>query len=412
MSVSTPQRRDTVAAGVLAVLLAGGALVVYWLVNSRQPVPTTVSPMTLVIASTLTVAGCATIAIRRRWPRVALILATALVLTGVALALASLGSATGLVVSAYTVATWYPVRKSLPFLALVAAAHAAGGILLTAAGGSVNGLPTYWGAPGRDIGAMIFATVASYGVPAAIGILIRRRTAELIARADRLETEREERDRAAAVEERRRIARELHDIAAHDLSAIVVQAGAADRLVERDSAAARAILRDIRGQGRDTLTALRQLVGIMREDDGAGRAPQPGLARLDDLLAVARAAGTEAEITIMGEPRPLPALTDLAGFRVVQEALTNARRHAPGAPVSVRVTHAAGVRIVVANGASHAPVEIGARPGHGLAGMRERVRQAGGTLTVGPTADGGWTVDARLPVAPADDHPHPSAGPA
>jgi signal transduction histidine kinase len=400
MRVSTPQRRDMVAAGVLAAVLAGGTLAVYWLVTSRQPVPTTVPAGTLVIASSLTVAGCATIAIRRRCPRVALAAATALVLTCTALAVASTGPAVGLVVCAYTVATWYPVRTSAPVLTALAVAHAAGGILLTAAGGDVRGLPTFWGVPGQDLDSMILATAASYGIPAVTGSLVRRRrahTAELTARAERLEAEREERDHAAAATERRRIARELHDIAAHDLSAIVVQAGAADRLIGQDAAAARAILSDIRGQGRDTLTALRQLVGIMREDEDAGRTPQPGLARLDDLLAVARAAGTTVDVSIVGESRPLPALTDLAAFRVIQEALTNARRHAPDARVGLTVTHDAGVRVEVTNGPARGP-RIGGPPGHGLAGMRERVRQAGGTLIAGPTVDGGWAVDAYLPA--------------
>jgi signal transduction histidine kinase len=401
----TPQGRDAVVAGVAAVVLTGGQLSVYFLVNSRQPVPTWVPAGTLVTVSLLNLAGCAAIAVRRRWPAAALTAATALVLASTALEVASAGPAVGLVVCAYAVTTWYPYRKSLPLLVLLAAAHAAGGIALSAAGSDVRGLPTFWlwGAPGDDPSGVAFATAASYGIPAALGWLVRRRrahtaalTAALTARAERLEAEREQRDRAAAAEERRRIARELHDIAAHDLSAIVVQAGAADRLVERDTAAARAILRDIRGQGRDTLTALRQLVGILREGDADGRAPQPGLTRVDDLLAVARAAGAEVTLAVEGAPRPLPALTDLAGYRVLQEALTNARRHAAGTPVTVTVTYRPdAVRLVVRNGPAGTPRETG--DGHGLAGMRERVRQAGGTLAVGPTGDGGWSVDAWLP---------------
>jgi signal transduction histidine kinase len=395
----SPRRRDAVAAGVAAVVLTGGQLGVYFLVNSRQPVPTWVSPGTLVTVSLINIGGCAAVAVRRSWPRTGLAAATALVLVSTALALTTLGPAVGLVVCAYTVAMWYPPRQSLPWLAGLAAAHAVGGIALAASGADVRGLPTFWGVPAEDPSAMVFATAASFGIPAGFGWRVRRRrahTAALTERAERLEAEREERDRAAAAEERRRIARELHDIAAHDLSAIVVQAGAADRLVERDSAAARAILRDIRGQGRETLTALRQLVGILREDDAGGRSPQPGLARVGDLLAVARAAGATVTLSVTGEARPLPALTDLAAYRVLQEALTNAGRHAPRAPVTVSITYQAdAVRLVVTNGAAGVPGEAGS--GHGLAGMRERIRQARGSLTVGPTADGGWSVDARLP---------------
>jgi signal transduction histidine kinase len=395
----SPRRRDAVAAGVAAVLLTGGQLGVYFLVNSRQPVPTWVSPGILVAVSLLNVGGCGSVAVRRRWPRAALAVATALVLVSTALAVTSIGPAVGLVVCAYTVVTWCPPRRSLPWLAGMAAAHAVGGLALSADGGDVRGLPTFWGVPAEDPSAMIFATAASYGIPAGIGWWVRRRrahTAALTDRAERLEAEREERDRAAAADERRRIARELHDVAAHDLSAIVVQAGAADRLVDRDTAAVRAILRDIRGQGRDTLTALRQLVGILREDDAGGRAPQPGLARVGDLLAVARAAGAQVALSVTGQSRPLPALTDLAAYRVLQEALTNARQHAPRAPVAVTITYQVdAVRLEVTNGAAGAPGETGS--GHGLAGMRERIRQAGGTLTVGRTAGGGWSVDARLP---------------
>jgi len=396
----TPQGRDTVVAGVAAVVVGGGTLGVYLLVNSRQPVPTWVRPDVLVTALSLNLAGCATIAVRRRWPWVAVTAGTALVLTSSALALATTGPAIGLVVGAYTVAMSYPLGRSLPLLAILAATHAVGGIALSAAGGGVRGLPTYWGVPGDDRAAMVFAAAGSYGIPLAVGAMVRRRrahTAALTVRAERLEAEREARDRAAAAEERRRIARELHDIAAHDLSAIVVQAGAADRLVDRDATAVRAILREIRGQGRDTLTALRHLVGILREDDAGGRAPQPGLAQMGDLLAVARAAGTRVTLSITGEPRPLPALVDLALYRVLQEALTNARRHAPDAPVAVSVRYEAeAIRLVVRN--AQARTVDATRSGHGLAGMRERIRHAGGTLMAGPTGDGDWSIDARLPT--------------
>ena len=138
----------------------------------------------------------------------------------------------------------------------------------------------------------------------------------------------------------------------HDLSAIVVQAGAADRLVDRDATAAKATLASIRRQGRETLTALRQLVGVMRDSDEAGpRAPQPTLARLDELVAGAREGGMAVETTWSGHGRPLPPTVDLAAYRIVQEALTNARRHAPGAAVSVAVAvDDSGARVVVANG--------------------------------------------------------------
>jgi signal transduction histidine kinase len=389
--------KDTLAGGLLAVFLVIGTLALVWVVHTHQPDPPPVPGRLLAIGCLLSVAGCVPVAVRRRLPFAGLFLGTALVLVCAAVAVVSLGPAIGVLVCAYTVATLRPWTRSVPILVLAAVAHGAGGILISRWGGDTRGLPTFWGVPGQDLDAMITASIASYAVPGVIGTLVRRRrahTSALTERAERLEAERADRDRAAAVEERGRIARELHDIAAHDLSAIVVQAGAADRLVDGDPAAAKEVLRNIRGQGRDTLAALRQLVGVLRADDAAGRAPQPGLARVDDLFAVARAAGMALTVTVEGEPGPLSRQADLAAFRVVQEALTNARRHAAGRPVIVRIVHGTGVRLEIANPVATADVP-GA--GHGLAGMRERTRQAGGTLTAGPTGDGRWLVAAALP---------------
>jgi signal transduction histidine kinase len=196
-----------------------------------------------------------------------------------------------------------------------------------------------------------------------------------------------------------------------------VQVGAADRLVDRDATAAKATLASIRRQGRETLTALRQLVGVVRDSDEAGpRAPQPTLARLDELVAGAREGGMTVKTTWSSHGRPLPPTVDLAAYRIVQESLTNARRHAPGAAVSVAVAvDDSGARVVVANGppgkgsgsASGRRVADSdrqdRRSGHGLAGMRERVQLTGGTLTAGPTGQGGWRVEARLPAPPPQD---------
>jgi signal transduction histidine kinase len=257
----------------------------------------------------------------------------------------------------------------------------------------------------------VLASMASFAIPGLAGAYVQVRrayTAELVARAERLKRDQQERARIAVLEERGRIARELHDIAAHDLSAMVVQAGAADRLVDRDATAAKAALRSVRRQGRETLAALRQMVGVVRqgEHDPGGLAPPPTLARLDELVAGAREAGMTVRSTWSGPWPSLPPAVDLTAYRIVQEALTNARRHAPGAAVDLAVTvDDNGARVVVANGAAPAhpagPSRDGAGGGHGLAGMRERVQLTGGTLTVGPTGDGGWRVEAVLPRPPA-----------
>jgi signal transduction histidine kinase len=401
LGVRTGPGRDAVAAGLLLVLLAGGRLVVAALVAARQPVPAAPTAADVAIGIAITAADCLPIALRRRLPRPALLLALAVVVGSGALGrdlFADPGP--GLVVCAYTVATLLPWRRAVPLLGGAVVAHWLAAPLI----GDLSSLPTYWGTPGDNRWATAWASLASVGIPALVGSWVQTRrayTAELVDRAERLRSERDERARTAVLEERGRIARELHDIAAHDLSAMVVQAGAADRLVERDPEAARATLKELRAQGRDTLSQLRRLVGVMRGPDSDGLAPQPSLLRLDELVAGVREAGAAVEVVTTGAARPLPPEVDLAAYRVVQEALVNTRRHAPGAAVRVEVGYSAdGVRVAVADTGAAGPVEPPpAGGGNGLLGMRERVRLAGGTLSVGSTPDGGWQVEARLPVA-------------
>ena len=425
LGVRGPVGRDTVAAAVLAVLGLARTLAVLVVNGGRLPVPA----REVAAANLAATADFGTIALRRRVPRTALALATAVVVGAAALPVRYAMTGLGVLVCAYTVATLLPWRRAAAALGGCALVHAAGGVAVTAAGGELRLLLTFWGVDGHDVVDVVLATAASYGIPGLLGAYVQTRrayTAELVARAERLEREQQERARLAVVEERGRIARELHDIAAHDLSAIVVQAGAADRLVDRDATAAKATLESIRRQGRETLTALRQLVGVVRESDEAGRrVPQPTLARLDELVAGAREGGMAVETTWSGAGRPLPPAVDLAAYRIIQEALTNARRHAPGAAVSVAVAvDDSGARVVVANGPPDKGTDKGlesasgrrpidsdrsdrsgrsGRAGHGLAGMRERVQLTGGTLTAGPTGAGGWRVEAWLPDPPPLD---------
>jgi signal transduction histidine kinase len=186
-------------------------------------------------------------------------------------------------------------------------------------------------------------------------------------------------------------------VAAHDLSAIVVQAGAADRLLDRDPERTREVLRSIRAQGRRTLTAMRELVGILRARPTTS--PQPSLSMMDDLVTSARDTGMAVTVRTSGTPAPLSPATDVAAYRLIQEALTNARQHAPGAPVDVSVAYrAADLTLTVYNGPSESRVDTDGG-GHGLLGMRERVRHCGGDLDAGPTGAGGWRITARLPLA-------------
>ena len=167
----------------------------------------------------------------------------------------------------------------------------------------------------------------------------RRRTAELVERAARLEREQETEARAAVAEERARIAREMHDVVAHSLSVMVVQAEAAEAMLEVDPERARRPLSAVQDTGRAALTELRRMLGVLREsDDGLAMAPQPGLAGLDALAQHVRDAGLPVDVRIEGEPRPLPPGVDLSAYRIVQEALTNVLKHAGPARAEVVVT--------------------------------------------------------------------------
>jgi signal transduction histidine kinase len=203
----------------------------------------------------------------------------------------------------------------------------------------------------------------------------------------------------AAMGERARIARDLHDVVAHHVSAIAVQAETA-RLTTPDLPDEGKQHFEAIGQtARTALEEMRRLLGVLRADadGGAERAPQPGLALLDELVETARAAGTEVNLTLSGEVTALPPGIDLCAYRILQEALTNARRHAPGATVDVDLGYGAealGLRV-----RDHGPGPGDPAPdGHGLLGMRERAIMVGGTLEVGPAEGGGFQVSAELPI--------------
>jgi len=242
------------------------------------------------------------------------------------------------------------------------------------------------------------------GVICLIAYALQRRAKlarDLEQRAARLEHEREERTRAAIADERRRIARELHDVIAHTVSVMTVQAGAARLLLEAEPERAVAPLLSIEETGRQALSEIRRMFGILREDEGEiafGR--QPGMADLDALVEQARQAGLSVELRVEGQPVALPPGVDLAAYRVVQEALTNALKHGGpgGANVTVRFGREA-IDIAITNDSRVAANGDGG--GHGLVGMRERVSLYGGKLEAGAAPGGGYAVRARLPVEQA-----------
>ncbi|MGA4878534.1 sensor histidine kinase [Streptomyces lydicamycinicus] len=215
-----------------------------------------------------------------------------------------------------------------------------------------------------------------------------------------------ERARRTLLEERNRIARELHDVVAHHMSVISIQAQVAPHLVKDPTDELKENLAGIRGSAVEALTELRRVLGVLRSEealaDGARHTPQPTLGRLDELVGTVRGAGLRVTTEITGEVRPLSPGVELSAFRIVQEALSNALRHAPGAKVRVALGYrSGGLTIRVANTAPDRPAPPSPGAGHGLLGMHERTAMLGGELATGPTPDGGYEVTAILPTQAA-----------
>ncbi|MGH3660646.1 MAG: sensor histidine kinase [Micromonosporaceae bacterium] len=231
----------------------------------------------------------------------------------------------------------------------------------------------------------------------------RERTTETLTRLNVVQREQ------AVLRERARIARELHDVVAHSVSMIAVQAETAPYTMRNLSTEAEQGYAEIARTARDALVEMRRLLGVLRADGRAEMTPQPRLDRLPDLLQQHQGAGGHAEMYVHGDPRGLSATIELSAYRIVQEALTNARRHAPGADVRVEVTYLPdrlAVRVRdTGSGGRHgaAPPAQGQGPesggGHGLVGMRERATMLGGRFYAGPVTEGGFVVEADLPVS-------------
>jgi signal transduction histidine kinase len=218
-------------------------------------------------------------------------------------------------------------------------------------------------------------------------------------RAARAEQEREERARLAVSDERARIARELHDVVGHSVSVMTVQASAARRLLRPDQQKEHEALLVVEQTGREALAEMRRMVGVLRRPEEApALAPQPSLEYLDKLVQQARETGLPVELRIEGEPVQLPAGVDLTAYRLVQEGLTNALKHARAHHAEVSVRYGDGhIEVTVSDDGRGGGDGDGG--GHGLVGMRERISVYGGELEAGPRAGGGYRLRARLPVA-------------
>jgi signal transduction histidine kinase len=288
---------------------------------------------------------------------------------------------------------WVAVESDLAEVALAAGAVEAGAIMAALRWSPSEPLKVWVGLTG-------LATAA--GV---LGITIRQRRALLISlheRAARLEVERDQEGRLAAAAERARIARELHDIVAHNLSVMIALAdGASFTMVSSPERAGEATER-VSATGRQALLEMRRLLGVLREDAEQPLAPQPGLDRLDALLAQVHAAGIPVTMDLDGDPRELSEGVQLTVFRVAQEALTNTLKHA-ARPTSAHLAlrcRQGKVELEVTDTGSRARGALGLRPlaggGRGLRGMRERATAYGGRVDAGPSPDGGWRVHLRL----------------
>jgi signal transduction histidine kinase len=251
------------------------------------------------------------------------------------------------------------------------------------------------------VGASVVFTAAVVAVDS-IGSRLRAQRA-LAVQTERAE---DERARRAVLEERTRIARELHDVVAHHLSLIAVRAETAPYRLTDLPESARAEFGSLSEVAREALAEMRRLLGVLRHDQPADLAPQPSLADLSSLVDAARRAGLAVELSVPVAVDHVPSGVGVCAYRIVQESLSNASQHAPGAAVTVSVGHDSGaVLLRVANGPGW-PADLPVNqhhhgPGHGLTGMRERVALLGGSLSAEPSPDGGFVVSAVLPLGPA-----------
>ncbi|GAA3198436.1 sensor histidine kinase [Dactylosporangium siamense] len=397
--------------------LAGGMLAACVVVNNPQQMVAAVGPGAVVLWWIATALALLAVSLRRCWSLPMLGVAALAAAVHVGQAVPPMVVDLAVLVLLYTVAARHPRAVSAAGLA---------GLLLLVTGWSgyhavngrpVPGLPTLdfhvshlpepGAGPDRRAGGgsnpwggvsvIASALVASW----AVGSAARSRRAyldQLHARAQDLERERDQQAALAVAAERGRISREMHDVVAHGLSVIVIQAQGGAAALDRRPADTRAALDAIVRTGRDCIADMRRVLAAVGEVDDAWH-PQPGLAQLPALLAQVRTAGTPVRLRVEGEPAPLPSSTDLSAYRIVQEALTNTMRHAAtGATATVVLSYGgAEVGIEVSDdGPGPTGHDVG---GNGLRGMRERVQLLGGRLTAAPGPGGGFTVRATLPVA-------------
>ncbi len=316
------------------------------------------------------------------------------IITGVALVQLTTGTLNGglaLLVAFYTLAAYAPGRSILAGVGLlegaaVVAALSAGNSLLA------------W----TSLSSLITATWFT-------GYYVRTRRshlASLVSRAERLERERDTQAELGASAERARIAREMHDIIAHNIAVMIALADGATYTVAGNPGQAATLMGEVSATGRSALTEMHRLLGVLRQPAGPGHAPQPTLADIDNLLAAVRAAGLPTRLTVTGQPPALPPSIQLALYRIIQESLTNTLKHSAAASARVQLTYLPdGVALEVTDDGQPRARPVGApdaepSAGHGIAGMRERAAVFGGEVSAGPGPSGGWRVHTMLYLRP------------
>jgi signal transduction histidine kinase len=357
----------------VAAALAGVSQVEVWLGNGVAHHRLGVAVAALLMA--------ATVAVRRLYPGsagiTAALLANAVALLWKPPSIVAWGIAW--ICSIYGLTVWTPSRRFLAGVAAVA-------------------LPTFVAAAlGKGPSGEIEFTV----VTLVVMLLVRRGIRDREERAEIAERERELAAREAVVEERARIARELHDVIAHNVSMMVVQAGAERRVLDGANGSTREVLQTIEQIGRGALTEMRRLVGMLRSDGEDPLAPQPSLGDVATLVTQVREAGLPVDLEIDGEPRELPAGIELSAYRIVQEALTNALKHAGDARAHVSIRYGAdSLELEILDDGGGGGAAAGRTGGgHGLVGMRERVALYGGRFDASRRPGGGFAVRAKLPIA-------------
>lgn len=346
---------------------------------------------------------CVAIALRRRWPEKMLVVVLVTGLAQLVLDIEPVAADFAMLVIVYTVAAVGARWASRFALATGLGAATLSQIRWPQEHTSAAGL----------VAIAVFQTVP-FALAWVLGDSMRTRRAyfaQLEERAARLEKEREAQAKVAVAAERARIARELHDVVAHNVSVMVVQADGAAYVLDSAPDQAKKALETISSTGRQALAEMRRLLGVLRtgEHKEAGEyVPQPDVEQIDDLVQQCRTSGLPVDFKVEGTPRPLPSGVELTAYRIVQEALTNTRKHGgPNTGASVRLVYFDdGLGLLVEDDGKGAPHELYEEggvdgQGHGLIGMRERVGMVGGTLDAGPRPGGGFRISALLPLKPA-----------